>query len=361
MAASAGNLVSRVKAHYDKAIASVVLVGLLSSLLYLAVKVGTVRGRLEDFEHKISQIEPAHPHAAAVDVAPFEEGLARIEDPFLGQWTNWVFLPEERVWCVDCKRPIPMRIAETQGRCPFCDFRQPVDYTAEKDYDGDQDGMWDSWEVTYNLDTDDAEDAMDDPDGDGFTNIEEFRATPPTDPTDAEDYPPFERKLGVIRIEADPFMLRFRSAITLPGGVKKFGLNLELGDRQPQTFFRKMHEKVQGFELVEYEEKTEMRERPGWPEPRPVDASILTLQRGDRRIPLEKGKDVQHDEYTAHLYFSLDKKKHALKINESLELRGSKYTLIRIDSRGGSVVIRREEDGQEFDVPKLSPQEAGNI
>ncbi len=58
-------------------------------------------------------------------------------------------------------------------------------YSPEYDLDGD--GLIDSWEVTYDLDPNDSSDAELDPDSDGYTNLEEFRAY--TDPQSARDHP----------------------------------------------------------------------------------------------------------------------------------------------------------------------------
>ena len=46
----------------------------------------------------------------------------------------------------------------------------------------DSDGMGDAWELEYGLDTS-FDDSGEDPDGDGFTNLEEYLLG--TDPTDA--------------------------------------------------------------------------------------------------------------------------------------------------------------------------------
>ncbi|MCD6108630.1 MAG: hypothetical protein J7J89_04070, partial [Thermoplasmata archaeon] len=41
--------------------------------------------------------------------------------------------------------------------------------------DTDSDGMPDKWEIDYNLDPTDPNDASSDPDNDGYTNIEEYQ------------------------------------------------------------------------------------------------------------------------------------------------------------------------------------------
>ncbi|MCK5772935.1 MAG: hypothetical protein KAH57_04035 [Thermoplasmata archaeon] len=55
------------------------------------------------------------------------------------------------------------------------------------DTDDDNDGMPDSWELEYGLDSLDPADFDQDPDGDGYTNLEEFRAD--TDPQDKGSHP----------------------------------------------------------------------------------------------------------------------------------------------------------------------------
>jgi Right handed beta helix region/Putative metal-binding motif len=54
------------------------------------------------------------------------------------------------------------------------------------DTDDDNDGMIDDWEISFELNSLE-NDAKDDPDGDGFTNIREYRLG--TDPTDPNSYP----------------------------------------------------------------------------------------------------------------------------------------------------------------------------
>lgn len=53
--------------------------------------------------------------------------------------------------------------------------------------DSDGDGMWDSWEVMYGLNPFDRTDASRDRDGDGYTNIQEFRKL--TDPNNPLSFP----------------------------------------------------------------------------------------------------------------------------------------------------------------------------
>ena len=60
-----------------------------------------------------------------------------------------------------------------------------------------------------------------DPDGDGFTNLEEFEAK--TDPNDAEDYGALLTKLEVVSVESDYWLLLFNSVL----GDGKYQFNLQ--------------------------------------------------------------------------------------------------------------------------------------
>ena len=79
------------------------------------------------------------------------------------------------------------RGAGTKAGIPArCLFRRTGDPT-----DADGDGLPDWWETLYGLDPDDPADAAEDPDGDGLTNLEEYRAgTDPLSPdTDGDGLP----------------------------------------------------------------------------------------------------------------------------------------------------------------------------
>ncbi|MBN1558555.1 MAG: hypothetical protein JW951_10475 [Lentisphaerae bacterium] len=334
-----------VQNHYDKLVALVMLVGLLASLLYLAFQVGMTQSRQRQFVDRIDAMRPAHQDATGVDPAVYERAMQAVRQPAqLGGWTNALFVPEVRVYCVDCRRPIPYE-AEV---CPFCAAEQPVDKEEREDWDGDGDGMWDSWERAQDLDPRDARDAELDPDGDGFTNIEEFGADPRTDPHDEDDAPPITAKLRLLELVPDPFKLRFKSVIGMPDGSRKFAINTRGNTR---TYFRKLGEDVEGFTLFQYEPRREMQDVGGIR--REVDMSVLTLRRGEKLIPLVRGKDVQYNEYTARLRFTPDGTEYTVRINDELVLQRKKYRVISIDTERESLVLRRLHDGRDLVVRRM--------
>ena len=212
-----------IRLHYEKAIAFIVLVGLLASLVYLAVQVSMIRKKDKQWRTEVENMTPRHPEAAAVDETPYAVAVRKIGDPVQVAMTGWtnsmLMIPETRAWCVDCKRPMPMVTAMAAGPCPFCG-KKHVDKKLREDFDGDEDGMWDSWEKKHGLSPNDPDDAREDKDGDLFTSLEEFNSDPRTDPSDPESYPPIEAKLYVTKITADPFKLRFKSVLkVLPRAV----------------------------------------------------------------------------------------------------------------------------------------------
>ncbi|NQT92577.1 MAG: hypothetical protein HQ559_07445 [Lentisphaerae bacterium] len=335
------NATAWTKAYYDRLIAAVILVVLLLSLLYLAVRAGMARSMEKQFAEDMDRMVPDHPESVQLATARFAGTVTRLSRPaLLATWTNAMFVPEARVWCRDCRRPIPYH-AEI---CPFCREEQPIDGDLLPGFDGDRDGMYDAWEKKYGLNEFDAGDASEDKDNDGFTNLEEFMGNPRTSPVDPKDSPPYIVKLRLVGIKQDPFMLRFRGMMTLPDDSLKFQINLRGGGR---TYFKKLGEEVEGFVLDRFDEKTEQRNG------REVDASVLTLKRGDREIPLAKEKDVEYLEFEAELDFVLDPGTFSVKEKDTFPLRGKNYEVIDIDSRRTRVLIRGLHDGKESAIGRL--------
>lgn len=349
-----GDIAVRLKHVYDKLIAGVVLIGLVASLAYLAWHADNEQTAQETFIAKIDAICLAHPEAEPVDVAPYEAALVAVRRPSriaAGEAAPDMWLPGTRVQCVDCRRPIPYEAEQ----CAFCRARQPVDPKDDPDRDLDQDGIKDVWELRYGLDPRNPNDAEQDNDGDDFTNIEEFLAAPPTDPSDADDSPSIVMKLCVKSLVADPFHLRFKSVIRMPGGKKQFAINTR-GDSK--TYFKKVGEEVEGFEVFKYAPKYRRVRRFG--REMQIDISVLTLKRGEKLIGLTKGKGVEYDEYICTLQFTVDDSTYKLRLHDEFELQGKRYELIDIDSDNQRVVIKRVLDGLELQVRQCAEgDEAG--
>jgi len=342
--------------HYDKIIAVLMLIALCLSLLYLAFKIGMTRKEQEVHARMIESFQPGHPNAVPVDDTPYETALTRLKSPFqIPAWTNALFVPEARVWCIDCRMPIPWA-AEA---CPFCTAKQPSPRESNPLWDYDRDGIPDLWEKKYGMDPNDPRDIFNDRDGDGFSNIVEFMAEPQTDLTDltkkhgtamndAKDYPPPEDLLFVDTISGDPFDLRFWGKVVMPDNSLKFQLNV-LGTK-PKTVWAKMNDTVEGFTLVDFKEKYVKKQLPSLI--KTVDESVLTLKRGEKIIPLQINQLVPYTEYTAKLRFELDGTLYDVKPESLFEIKGREYRVKDIDIKREIVVIIRVSDGKQFDVGK---------
>ena len=317
-------ILGKILGQYDKLLILLVFAGLVSSLVFLAMRVGMKWQMKEDFIRQIDGIRPGHPLAAAADVSAYQREEGLIREPFqLGVSSNAVFIPETRCWCVDCRRPIPFAAVV----CPFCSAPQPPEAGDDPRRD------------------DDPRDAELDSDNDGFSNLEEYLAG--TNPKDPNDHPSIEAKIHVDKIVQDPFKLRFKTVSKMPDGLK-FQLNLR-GDLR--SYFAKMGETIEGFKLVDY--RTNLVERTDGGMTRRVDESVLVLERGDKRIELVKGKDVQWNEFTVILSFAVDNSRYTLKLKDEVEIKGTKYRLIEIDIPKQGVVLERLHDNKRFDITKL--------
>jgi hypothetical protein len=340
------SLVSFVKKHYDRLIAALVLLVLVGSLMHLAVRVGGARSMRRNFVRELEELTPEHEHASELDVTNYRSALGALENPRLlnpDSWTNSMTVPERRVWCIDCKMPIPYK-AET---CPFCDERQPRPRGTRTDLDSDEDGIPDQWERAHDMDPFDAADAAMDPDGDGYSNLAEYKADPHTNPRDAESFPPPEKELWLVRIEAQPFNLLFRSKITMPDGSLKFGINTR--DRS-RTFFAREGEEVAGFVIENYEEKTREVRNESLGTTVEKDVSELTLSRKGKKITLVLGNPVEYSEHTATLKFAVEDRQFRVKKGDQFVLKGVEYRVIGIDTAQQNVLIKKLRTGEEIKI-----------
>lgn len=105
------------------------------------------------------------------------------------------------------------------------------------------------WLIDYNLDYVRADLLQLDPDGDGFTVLEEWRGG--TDPTNPESVPPYYLKLRLQEYISIPFRLKFTGS---PDGGNTFSINT-LDVSQP-TQFVEIGDEIKGtpFKVLRYEE-----------------------------------------------------------------------------------------------------------
>lgn len=328
------------KNHYEKIVGLLVTAGLIAVWILLAMRIATLKSDSQRFISELDQIKPKHLKAAVEDGSVYERAKEQISKPFqIPAHTNLLLVPETRVWCVDCRRPIPYLDAQ----CPFCNAQQPP--INKQDLDGD--GMPDVWEEKYGLNPRDPSDAARDEDGDGFSNLEECQADPQTNPKDKADVPSIAFKLFVDKIDAEPFLLLFKSLLRMPDNSYKFGINTR--DRS-RTHIVKLGEVVEGFKVEKFELKFE--EAMTTAGKQRVNRSILTLSRGEKMIPLVYNQEQAFSEYKAHLIFKVDNSAYTVKKDDVFTVADRKYKVLEVDIRNSVVVIEHELDGKRLSIGK---------
>lgn len=309
-----GKIAEWFRKTYDRLLALVILMVLLLALVMLGLQAQSLKNDQALFDRELQALSPRFEKAKSGDRRLFDAATNLLNSPFqTGQWATRLLVPELRVRCVNCERPIPYAAKD----CVFCQKTQPDAVVVA---DKDKDGMLDDWEEKFQLNPLDPDDAKADPDQDGFSNKEEFDFR--TNPKNTDDHPPALAKVVVEKIQPISFRLIFKGTSRLSGKTV-FQVNLRSGER---TWWPSLGEEVEGFKVVEYSENG-------------ADGPLLTLQRGEKRIPLIKGREVPRNEYEVTLRSTIDDKKYVARVESEFELKGIKYRVNKVDMEGVRVLI----------------------
>jgi len=113
------------------------------------------------------------------------------------------------------------------------------------------------WLIDNNLDITDSEILNQDPDQDGFTVLDEWKAG--TDPRDPKSHPAYVTKLRLKKFIKKPFRLKFNSYDDTITKVEDMSFQIDTIDLKQRTQFRKIGEDIEGtkFKVTKFEHKTE--------------------------------------------------------------------------------------------------------
>ena len=180
------------------------------------------------------------------------------------------------------------------------------------------------WLEQFNLPIAEADVLGQDPDGDGFNNLEEWRNH--TAPTDKASHPPFIAKLKMKSFAQEPFRLVFASWVD-----GTFALNTN--DLKAPTQFLKIGDSIRGtkFKIVKFTEKYDTNKYGT-----KIDVSELTLENRETReeLTLVKEKAMMSPEFVANFVYEWgERKEFAVKKDQEFSLKPMeqiKYKLIDV-------------------------------
>ncbi len=304
--------------NYDRLMAAVVLIALLSSLVFLAVQAKIQKTGQIEFDQKLASLTPKFEKAQPADETIFSNALVALKTPYqTEEWRKTLLLtPELRVRCVVCERPIPY--AATNCTFRTCGAPQPADKTDIVDSNGD--GVPDEWEKQHNIFAMNADEIAVDHDNDGFSSREEYDWK--TDPRDPSNHPPYLAKVRVAGIKPIAFQMIFKG-VNRAGGKLIFQINLIANGR---SFYKSLGEDAEGFKLVAFDEKA-------------PEGPTLTLELNGKLIPLIKGQKVPRDDYDIQLVSLIDGSHLAVRPEVDFEFKGAKYRVKTVDIQGSRVLI----------------------
>lgn len=150
------------------------------------------------------------------------------------------------------------------------------------------------WFEKYGLPIEDADALEQDPDKDGFTNLDEWQGN--TDPTRAESHPDYITKLRLVSATKEPFGYIFASRTK-----EKFGINSV--DESEPTQFLKVGDVIRGtdYKILNF---TEKRERNQYGMKMDVSELLLEHQQNHAQLRLVKGQVATSPQSVARFLYT---------------------------------------------------------
>ena len=309
-----------IKAQYDRVILIAAAFFLLVSLILIAWNAIQFRNRL--MTQEAGRGKSALPPAVAVELT---HAAKQLENP--AQWRastrSGLFVPEKHFIGAD---GMPATLENTQVHAPVPN----------------------EWFEQYHLPIEDADVLDQDPDTDGFTNLDEWQGN--TDPTNEDSHPDYITKLHLVSATEEPFRYIFSSRIK-----DKFGINTI--DQTEPTQFLKVGDVIRGtdFRIVKFTEKRE-RNRYGMRE----DVSELLLEHteNDVQVTLVKGKVATSPQSVATFGYTWGGRREfevrkdqefSLKPNEEI-----KYKLVEVQP-SRAIIVNTEDPGAPIEIGFAAP------
>ena len=201
----------KLKQHYEKIVLGALLLGFVLALVYLLQMVDSARKvTAEDLKftapNKAYEKQDFSSEKFSIEHMLGKRADWSDRDTSKHGYTSGLSVPMKALRCEnsDCLQIIPWSLVRSKAVCPFCgeklsDPGTPPDHESEiAKLDTDADGMPDRYELKMGFNPNDPNDADQDRDMDGFSNVYEFMVK--TDPTNAKSFPSLEKCLFLVKL-----------------------------------------------------------------------------------------------------------------------------------------------------------------
>lgn len=206
-----------IKTHYDRVVLAIVSALLLGSSLFLANEAIQSRSIFVNLTTQVKQSDKI----PGVPVGELTQAQNALENPTL--WTfkkgnGSLFVSEK--YLIEDGKPVLLLSGTVHPPVP------------------------NEWFIQHGLDLTDSDVLNQDPDKDGFTNLEEWRAG--TDPSDPKSHPSYLTKLKIKKFIQKPFRLKFNSYDGDPTKPSAMTFAIDAVDLHQPTQFCKIGEAIEG-------------------------------------------------------------------------------------------------------------------
>jgi hypothetical protein len=310
-----------IRAHYDRVAALAAALFLLCSALLI------MRSVLQFGENFLALQMPRPPKPALPPPKAVEMELAseRLRQP--AQWTfngrSGLFVPEKHF--IDLSG-LPATLQTTEVHPPVPN----------------------EWLEEFGLPIADGDVLTQDPDADGFSNLEEWQNK--TKPTDRNSHPAFIAKLKMKSFVQEPFRLVFASWVD-----DTYAINTN--DLKEPTQFLRLGDSIRGtkFKLARFTEKFEPNKYGT-----KIDVSELALENQETReqVSLVKEKIMISPESVANFVYAWGgRREFAVKKDQEFSLKPEeqiRYKLVDVQS-AKAVIVNTQKPNEPIEVSLLTP------
>jgi hypothetical protein len=242
-------------------------------------------------------------------------------------------------------------------------------------------GVLISWYQKNRLDFTDPNIDREDPDGDGYSNIVEFRNDPvgvrqkaadcdgtkSTNPLDPKSHPDPLSRLRLQKYDSRPFHIQFRGYQSLDG-VEYFQIYLKDVDSAQQPRLKKTGDTLgfEGYIIGSFHQNIVSKEDPATHISTPVDESTLEVDKPDigLKVVLPFRQEIDSPESTADFVVLMPSERDKV-INTP---RGKTFsapftdnTYLVIDAKADGAIIQDVKTKQNINIPLLDPKEWDDV